>query len=96
MTAYPVTCLVANEDGYRTVITLEEPSDADTEMGAIARLRIMTDDGKTLQVWLSPEAAEALERRLRELRELHRAVGRCLGLTNCAQDVTEADDDDDE
>lgn len=31
-----------------------------------------------------------------ELRELHRAVGRCLGLTNCAQDVTEADDDDDE
>lgn len=108
MTAYPVTCLVDDEDVYRTVITLEEPSDADTEMGAIARLRIMTNDGKTLQVVLSPEAAEALERRLRELRgvpdsvatsletgpELHRAVGRCLGLTNCAQDVTEADDDD--
>lgn len=93
MTAYPVTCLVANEDGYRTVITLEEPSDADTEMGATVRLRIMTDDGKTLQAGLSPEAAESLELRLRELGELHRSVGRCLGLTNCAQDVTEADDD---
>lgn len=68
MTAYPVTCLVANEDGYRTVITIEEPSDADTEMGAIAKLRITADDGKALQVGLSPEAAEALERRLLELR----------------------------
>lgn len=68
MTAYPVTCLVDYEGGYRPVITLEEPSDADTEMGAIARLRIMTDDGKALQVGLSPEAAEVLERRLRELR----------------------------
>lgn len=94
MTAHPVTCLVENEDGYRTVITLEEPSGADTEMGATVRLRIMTDDGKTLQVGLSPEAAESLELRLRELSELHRAVGRCLGLTNCSQDVTEVDDDD--
>ncbi len=68
MTAHPVTCLVDHEDGYRTVITLEEPTDYDTEAGAIARLRITTDDGKTIQVGLSPEAAEALERRLRELR----------------------------
>lgn len=108
MTAHPVICLVDYEDGYRTVITLEEPNETDAEAGAIARLRIMTDDGAPLQVGLSPEAAEVLELRLRELRgvpesvatsletgpELHRAVGRCLGLTNCAQDVTEADDDD--
>lgn len=68
MTAYPVTCLIDYEDGYLTVITLEEPSDSDTEAGAIAKLRIKADDGKALQVGLSPEAAEALERRLRELR----------------------------
>lgn len=104
MTAHPVVCLVDYEDGYRTVITLEEPSDADTEMGAIARLRIMTDDGKTLQVGLSPEAAEALERRLRELRgapesvatsletgaELHRSVGRRQMMTTSDPTTTDA------
>src|SRR5690606_23406852 len=71
MTAYPTTCLVDHENGCRTVITIEEPSDYDTEMGAIARLRITVDNVKTIQVTqvrLSPEALEALERRCRELR----------------------------
>src|SRR5690606_10497101 len=71
MTAYPTTCLVDHENGCRTVITIEEPSDYDTEMGAIARLRITVDNVKTIkvtQVRLSPEALEALERRCRELR----------------------------
>lgn len=71
MTAYPTTCLVDHENGCRTVITIEEPSDYDTEMGAIARLRITVDNVKTIQVTqvrLSLEALEALERRCRELR----------------------------
>lgn len=71
MTAYPTTCLVDHENGFRTVITIEEPSDYDTEMGAIARLRITVDNVKTIQVTqvrLSLEAIEAIERRCRELR----------------------------
>lgn len=68
MTAHPVTCIVDYEDGFRTVITLEDASDADAEQGAIARLAIVTDEGKTLRFALSPEACEALERRLLELR----------------------------
>jgi hypothetical protein len=68
MTAHPVTCIVDYEDGVRTVITLEEPSDVDAEQGAIARLRVTTDDYKMITVGLSPEAVEVLERRLLELR----------------------------
>lgn len=69
MTAYPVTCLVDYEDGVRTVMTLEEASDSDSETGAIARLCITTDDGKMLRIGLSPEACEALERRMLEIRQ---------------------------
>lgn len=71
MTAHPVTCLVDYEDGYRTVITLEEGSDSDAEEGAIARLRITMDDGKTIQVGLSPEALNHLGKRFDDLRVEH-------------------------
>lgn len=69
MTAYPTTCLVSNEDGYRTVITLEESSDSYIEQGAMGVLVVSGDrPGGELRIGLSHEALEALERRCRELR----------------------------
>lgn len=70
MTAYPTTCLVDHEDGYRTVITLEEASDSYVEQNAMGVLVVSGDStgAAELRVGLSPEALEAFERRCRELR----------------------------
>lgn len=72
MTAHPTTCLLDHEDGYRTVITLEEASDSYVEQGAMGVLVVSGESlavcGGRLTVGLSPEALEALERRCRELR----------------------------
>mgnify|MGYP000863030598 FL=1 len=63
MTAYPVTCLVDNEDGYRTTITVE---DGDEEAGAVARLVVVFDrDTEEARIDLSPDAARAIVRDLR-------------------------------
>ena len=63
MTAYPVTCLVDNEDGYRTTVTVE---DGDVEAGAVARLVLVFDrDTKEARIDLSPDAARAIVRDLR-------------------------------
>lgn len=70
MTAYPETCLIDHEDGIRTTLTLESPSDADTERGAIARLCLTIEDGSPITIGLSPAAVDALIARLRELRPL--------------------------
>lgn len=65
MTAYPVMCLVDQEDGYRTVLTLE---DGDAEAGSIGRLVIQFDrDVSTARIELSPEAARALVEQLTRL-----------------------------
>lgn len=61
MTAYPVTCLVDQEDGFRAVLTLE---DGDPEAGSIARVIVHTERPTTeLRVELSLEAAVAFDRR---------------------------------
>lgn len=71
MTAYPVTCLVDCEDGYRTTITIERGTDADAEQDIIARLIVSTDDGKEHRIGLSPEAVHAL---IKELRRIERGA----------------------
>lgn len=69
MTAHPTTCLIDHEDGFRTVITLEEPSDSYVEQGAMGVLVVSGDrPGGELRIGLSPDALEAIERRCRELR----------------------------
>lgn len=65
MTAYPVTCLVDQEDGYRTVLTLE---DGDAEACSVGRLVIQFDrDVRAARIELSPEAARALVEQLTRL-----------------------------
>ena len=63
MSAYPVTCLVDLEDGYRTTITIE---DGGEESDAVARLVLIFDrETKEARVELSLDAARALVRDLR-------------------------------
>lgn len=65
VTAYPVMCLVDQEDGYRTALTLE---DGDAEAGSIGRMVIQFDrDVSTARIELSPEAARALVEQLTRL-----------------------------
>ena len=65
MTAYPVMCLVDQEDGYRTALTLE---DGDAEAGSVGRLVIQFDrDVSTARIELSPEAARAMVEQLTRL-----------------------------
>ncbi len=65
MTAHPTFCLLDLEDGVRTVITIEDPSDCDAEQGAIARIVIVADDKRTASIGLSVEAVDGLIEALR-------------------------------
>lgn len=68
MTAYPETCLIDYLDGDRTVITVEAPSDCDTEVGVVARITIDVNEGKIRhRVGLSSAACRVLAARLKEL-----------------------------
>lgn len=70
MTAHPETCLIDYQDGDRTVLTVESPSDCDTEAGAVARLTIDVNEGKIRhRIGLSPSACRTLAARLMELSE---------------------------
>lgn len=74
MTAYPVTCVVDCENGYRTVVMVE---DGDVERGSVARLVVEHDtEVKHARIELSPEAASvlvrALQRQIRSARESDR------------------------
>lgn len=68
MTSYPETCLIDHQDGDRTVLTVEGPTDCDTESGAVARLTIDVNSGNLFhQMGLSQEACSVLARRLTHL-----------------------------